>query len=252
MLDRTVQVYVKYLYDSDKYNEWMNPIDYEPEEAVEAGIGDASRAGGAGRIGSRKRQREVPEGAEIIPGRDTVVGEGVTRQEVGTPYPRAMDGTARTQNLSQGQANPAPEALDPLAMPGAVFSRPLTKSKRADSSGPAVTTPKVELVEVHRVPAHASWFRWNKIDDIERRSVPEYFNGRNPSKTPKVPAVACQLVSEIGQEYAGTLRPFLTSLAAVFCCRRTRRHVTSSLIYSARTKQKSSHLRSAGKCWPVM
>jgi len=27
---------VRWLTDSEKYNEWMNPIDYETEEAVEA------------------------------------------------------------------------------------------------------------------------------------------------------------------------------------------------------------------------
>lgn len=31
-----LQVYVRWLTDSEKYNEWMNPVDYETEEAVEA------------------------------------------------------------------------------------------------------------------------------------------------------------------------------------------------------------------------
>jgi hypothetical protein len=31
-----VQVYVRWVTDSEKYNEWMNPMDYETEEAVEA------------------------------------------------------------------------------------------------------------------------------------------------------------------------------------------------------------------------
>ncbi len=28
------KVTVRWVYDSEKYNEWMNPVDYETEEAV--------------------------------------------------------------------------------------------------------------------------------------------------------------------------------------------------------------------------
>ena len=30
-----LQVYVRWVTDSEKYNEWMNPVDYETEESVE-------------------------------------------------------------------------------------------------------------------------------------------------------------------------------------------------------------------------
>jgi SWI/SNF related-matrix-associated actin-dependent regulator of chromatin subfamily C len=37
-----------------------------------------------------------------------------------------------------------------------------------------------------RIPAQSRWFRMDAIHDLERRSLPEFFNDRSPSKTPKV------------------------------------------------------------------
>ncbi|KAK9453163.1 SWIRM domain-containing protein [Dipodascopsis uninucleata] len=36
------------------------------------------------------------------------------------------------------------------------------------------------------IPSYAAWFDMNKINDIERKSLPEFFNNRNRSKTPTV------------------------------------------------------------------
>uniref|UniRef100_A0A0N5AEF3 SWI/SNF complex subunit SMARCC2 n=1 Tax=Syphacia muris TaxID=451379 RepID=A0A0N5AEF3_9BILA len=36
------------------------------------------------------------------------------------------------------------------------------------------------------VPSYASWFDYNAIHQIEKRGVPEFFNGKNKSKTPEV------------------------------------------------------------------
>ncbi|VDN58910.1 unnamed protein product [Dracunculus medinensis] len=36
------------------------------------------------------------------------------------------------------------------------------------------------------IPSYASWFDYNSIHHIEQRSLPEFFNGRNKSKTPSV------------------------------------------------------------------
>ncbi len=37
-----------------------------------------------------------------------------------------------------------------------------------------------------RIPSQTSWFRMDSIHDIEKRSLPEFFNGRSASKSPKV------------------------------------------------------------------
>jgi SWI/SNF related-matrix-associated actin-dependent regulator of chromatin subfamily C len=36
------------------------------------------------------------------------------------------------------------------------------------------------------VPSYASWFDYNAIHAIEKRAMPEFFNGKNKSKTPEM------------------------------------------------------------------
>ena len=41
-------------------------------------------------------------------------------------------------------------------------------------------------VSVHLIAAHAAWFDWERIADVERSSLPEFFDGRSSEKTPEV------------------------------------------------------------------
>ena len=50
--------------------------------------------------------------------------------------------------------------------------------------------PGTEVV-VHQannivIPSYAAWFSYNSINAIEKRSLPEFFNGKNRSKTPEM------------------------------------------------------------------
>ena len=36
------------------------------------------------------------------------------------------------------------------------------------------------------VPSYSSWFDYNGINAVERRALPEFFNGKNKSKSPEV------------------------------------------------------------------
>ena len=36
------------------------------------------------------------------------------------------------------------------------------------------------------IPSYASWFTYNSIHAIEKRSLPEFFSGKNRSKTPEM------------------------------------------------------------------
>ncbi|KAG0627188.1 hypothetical protein M758_2G180500 [Ceratodon purpureus] len=38
----------------------------------------------------------------------------------------------------------------------------------------------------HTIPSHAGWFSWTQIHTLEKRGLPEFFNGRTPGKTPKL------------------------------------------------------------------
>jgi len=36
------------------------------------------------------------------------------------------------------------------------------------------------------IPSYAAWFTYNGVNAIEKRSLPEFFNGKNRSKTPEM------------------------------------------------------------------
>jgi SWI/SNF related-matrix-associated actin-dependent regulator of chromatin subfamily C len=36
------------------------------------------------------------------------------------------------------------------------------------------------------VPSYSAWFDYTCIHEIEKRALPEYFNGKNKSKTPEI------------------------------------------------------------------
>ena len=36
------------------------------------------------------------------------------------------------------------------------------------------------------IPSYSSWFNMSKINDIEKKALPEFFNNKNKSKTPQV------------------------------------------------------------------
>ncbi|XP_033856366.2 SWI/SNF complex subunit SMARCC1-like isoform X2 [Acipenser ruthenus] len=51
-----------------------------------------------------------------------------------------------------------------------------------DSSEDNVTEQTHHII----IPSYASWFDYNCIHEIERRALPEFFNGKNKSKTPEI------------------------------------------------------------------
>lgn len=36
------------------------------------------------------------------------------------------------------------------------------------------------------IPSYSAWFDYNAIHEVEKRALPEFFNGRNKSKTPEI------------------------------------------------------------------
>lgn len=244
------KVYVRWLYDSEKYNEVMNPIDYEVEQGEEQAHAQRGTRGGmastAGQnptmaggddadedelmrlenleeleaddneeldegVQNNKRRRTEADGdtggtppagtggdeeareakrlrtgpaerrLEVVAGAEKQVqaAPAVTRQSLLEPHHAAMDGSASTENISQGQLVLPPGTI-PTAANVPQVERPALPAK---PSPPAAPMPAKEL---YMVPAHASWFHWNRIHERERRGVPDFFNGRSVSKTPKV------------------------------------------------------------------
>lgn len=63
----------------------------------------------------------------------------------------------------------------------------LLKDDQEQQKAPIPQQPEF-LPQQHTIviPSYAMWFSMNKISDIESKSLPEFFNGKNKSKTPQI------------------------------------------------------------------
>eukprot|EP00850_Spirogloea_muscicola_P007215 SM000036S13259 [mRNA] locus=s36:210416:217077:+ [translate_table: standard] len=118
-----------------------------------------------------------PDGkpVEVLPGRAEQVNDvpRVSRQQIGQPHASvlaAIDARVAVNGSQHGAPKPPVPSPTPHSAPqqeGGTPSKP--------------TTP-----EVHRVPSHAGWFSWTRIHPLERRHLPEFFEGQSQSKTPEL------------------------------------------------------------------
>ncbi|CAK7211527.1 SWI/SNF and RSC complex subunit Ssr2 [Sporothrix bragantina] len=103
----------------------------------------------------------------------------VSTGENGTPATAgAAEGTASGE---AGEANGSAEGAAAGEGEGGATS---TKSKET-----AENAAREHLItQTHAIilPSYSTWFDMNKIHDIERKALPEFFNSRNRSKTPHV------------------------------------------------------------------
>lgn len=105
--------------------------------------------------------------------------------------PKVEKGTEE-DNLRSGENDSSfmDTSCDNLEADGEIRVRAITQQGLMGDSGGAPTSgadicealPSASL----RIPAHASWFSVDAVHDIEKRSLPEFFNGTSASKTPKV------------------------------------------------------------------
>ncbi|KAG0169687.1 hypothetical protein DFQ28_009230 [Apophysomyces sp. BC1034] len=82
------------------------------------------------------------------------------------------------ENQHIGEVNPTgyqPNSLD-------LNNDPVEEQRREEATRKFLPMQRHDIV----IPSYCAWFDITKINDIERRSVPEFFNNRNKSKTPTV------------------------------------------------------------------
>lgn len=152
---------------------------------------------------------------EVDPNFKEFVSDGVVRRHMLVPTKRVREGTAISENLSNGQLPKLIDGSDlaaamlrvrPQAPPTADASRrseataagsanadseaPLkpqhptaAPSPHPESSGAAAAHAGVGAGPKVQVPRYAHWFRFDRVHDIERNGNIEFFNGSSSSKT---------------------------------------------------------------------
>ena len=79
---------------------------------------------------------------------------------------------------------PGPEAKNEDKETSSVLQKIIIDPNQETTSKPSsYIPPKIEPI---KIPDSAKWFNIDDIHDIERISLPEFFNGKYPSKTPEI------------------------------------------------------------------
>ncbi|KAI3762321.1 hypothetical protein L1987_52746 [Smallanthus sonchifolius] len=80
----------------------------------------------------------------------------------------------------ENQKSPNPNTPPIPAADSKLPPTPATEHSRPRQSN---SVPDSDFIHV---PSYSRWFSWNNIHECEMRILPEFFDGRSPSKTPKV------------------------------------------------------------------
>uniref|UniRef100_A0A7N6A1X9 SWI/SNF related, matrix associated, actin dependent regulator of chromatin subfamily c member 2 n=1 Tax=Anabas testudineus TaxID=64144 RepID=A0A7N6A1X9_ANATE len=176
--DRPWKVHVKWVLDTDAFNEWMNEEDYEVDENKKP---------------VNFRQRIFPK-EEEVGFAVCVSGYEVNKKKKSTDGRFSFTGASKQliQTTFQIKSNIVNVMLiakkDSENTPvkgGNVDDEEQGKgdiNRLIDAGEDNVTEQTHHII----IPSYAAWFDYNCIHEIERRALPEFFNGKNKSKTPEI------------------------------------------------------------------
>uniref|UniRef100_A0A3Q4MWN6 SWI/SNF related BAF chromatin remodeling complex subunit C2 n=1 Tax=Neolamprologus brichardi TaxID=32507 RepID=A0A3Q4MWN6_NEOBR len=193
------KVHAKWILDLDQYNEWMNEEDYE------VGEGCPKRK----RISAKTLTDEVTTPDER---RDKKPGSTKKRKRSPSPSPTPPPQESKKKNTKKGfvkshskrgqreeeQEDLSKDLDEASPVPASEEGNPAKTSIQEEEEGsPSVKGEPVKGSDLHEdnvteqthhiiIPSYAAWFDYNSVHAIERRALPEFFNGKNKSKTPEI------------------------------------------------------------------
>uniref|UniRef100_A0A8C1FP80 SWI/SNF related BAF chromatin remodeling complex subunit C2 n=1 Tax=Cyprinus carpio carpio TaxID=630221 RepID=A0A8C1FP80_CYPCA len=203
------KVHAKWILDLDQFNEWMNEEDYE------VGEGGPRRK----RISAKTLTDEVSAPDER---RDKKPSSAKKRKLslYGPLCSKRGQREEEQEDLTKDLDEPSPvPAVEEATLPKTVTkkdsdSTPVkggtmtdldeqedesmeTVGKEEEEGSPSVKGEPVKGSDLHEdnvteqthhiiIPSYAAWFDYNSVHAIERRALPEFFNGKNKSKTPEI------------------------------------------------------------------
>lgn len=192
------QIGARWLRDADLYNELMNEEDYEQEDDTEDAPAPTPE-------GARARKHNLPETITDESANKRIkllVGNPVGATPVdlsgaqpipGKKYESEPVAAGTLGNLPAEGGAPAPAPASPLPVRAADAGDAQAPAPPADATpldaDEVAQTARKYLAEQTQeviVPSYATWFDMGHIHAIERRSLPEFFNNKNRSKTPTI------------------------------------------------------------------
>ncbi|TTO63381.1 SWI/SNF complex subunit SMARCC2 [Bagarius yarrelli] len=171
------KVHAKWILDLDQYNEWMNEEDYEESKKKNTKKGPTTPY-----TKSKRGQREEEQ-------------EDLTKDlDEPSPVPAAEDTLNKTVTKKDSESTSVKGGIDGDEQEDEVME---AVGKEEDEGSASVKGEQVKGSDLHEdnvteqthhiiIPSYAAWFDYNSVHAIERRALPEFFNGKNKSKTPEI------------------------------------------------------------------
>ncbi|KAL5508808.1 hypothetical protein EMCRGX_G004058 [Ephydatia muelleri] len=106
---------------------------------------------------------------------------------VGTSFDSDMVDDNSSMDVKEIRTSPTPSSTSHQStLPSTTSTaqdKPVSSDQRERVPGEDIVVPQSQPVII---PSYAAWFNYNSIHAIEKRSLPEYFSGKNRSKTPEI------------------------------------------------------------------
>merc|ERR1712045_1064637 len=201
-------VAVDWLYETEANNEWMSEEDYEVDENGEAHTGDFFMADDEFQTcfekpkkkPKRKRSPSPPKEAKGRGKGKNKAKKARTEDEDEEDPTDGMEDPTPENSITEVKVTPnnaAKADMQPQKGPGTYMDMDEAEvgtNEKDDGEEGKQTEIKGEdgddnvTEQTHHiiVPSYSSWFDYNSIHSIEKRVLPEFFNGKNRSKTPEV------------------------------------------------------------------
>uniref|UniRef100_A0A8B9UM29 SWI/SNF related, matrix associated, actin dependent regulator of chromatin subfamily c member 1 n=1 Tax=Anas zonorhyncha TaxID=75864 RepID=A0A8B9UM29_9AVES len=213
------KVHAKWILDTDIFNEWMNEEDYEVDENRKS-VSFRQRISMKNEEPVRSPERRDRKAAASTRKRKHSPSPPPTpvesRKKTGKKGQAALYGKRRGQKEEDEQEDLTKDMEDPTPVPNieeVVLPKNVNPKKDSENT-PVKGGTVADLGKINEdedpnkgdqsrsidpgednvteqtnhiiIPSYASWFDYNCIHVIERRALPEFFNGKNKSKTPEI------------------------------------------------------------------
>ncbi|XP_029596430.1 SWI/SNF complex subunit SMARCC1 isoform X2 [Salmo trutta] len=217
------KVHAKWVLDTDAFNEWMNEEDYEVDEnkktvsfrqRIFPKEEEERKANAAG----KKRRRSPSPPTTPAESRKKGGKKGNPGSHWKRRGHRGEEEEEEEEDLTKDMEDPSPvPSMEEVTLPknvnpkkdsentpvkgGAVADLDdleddsvVSGGKEEEEQGKAEVNRLIDSSEdnvteqTHHIiiPSYAAWFDYNCIHEIERRALPEFFNGKNKSKSPEI------------------------------------------------------------------
>uniref|UniRef100_A0AAQ5YSG2 SWIRM domain-containing protein n=1 Tax=Amphiprion ocellaris TaxID=80972 RepID=A0AAQ5YSG2_AMPOC len=205
--ERPWRVHAGWVLDTDVFNEWMNEEDYcvdernlpvilrqrihlqddqvcdsksTPSKKRRRSPSPPSSEGRKkGKKGRRRGQPEEEQEEDLTKDMEDPTPNGKTFEDI-VHYSLKMSKDSENTPVKGGTMADLDEQEDDF--PGREDEEGRGENPRLSEGEDNITEQTHHII----IPSYTSWFNYNSIHSIEKRALPEFFNGKNKSKSPEI------------------------------------------------------------------